>query len=132
MLALSCNRYRYPHAGLVDWTMRQDGTLWWNSESGMFPTSHFRDCPALEGYPSSQVEGRNGYLAFVHKANRGLPLQRLQVPTVVHNFDIRREDGTTPAERLFDQIFPDLFEFIFLNVTGFPEPGNIKNKSPGS
>lgn len=81
---------------------------------------------------SSQVEGRNGYLAFVHKANRGLPLQRLQVLTVVHNFDIRREDGTTPAERLFDQNFPDLFEFILLNVTGFPEPRKVKNKSPDS
>lgn len=79
---------------------------------------------------SSQVEGRNGYLAFVHKANRGMPLQRLKALTVVHNFDIRRTDGKTPAERLFDQVFPDLFEFILQNVTGFPEPRNARNKSP--
>ncbi len=51
-------------------------------------------------------------MTFVHKVNGGLPIQRLQVLTVVHNFDIRRENGPTPAERLFDQIFPGLFEFI--------------------
>ena len=75
---------------------------------------------------SSQVEGRNGYLAFVHKANRGIPDQRLQVLTVVHNFDIRSWDGKTPAERLFKQDFPDLFEFVLQNVTGFPEPRRRK------
>jgi len=49
------------------------------------------------------AKGRNGYLAFVHKANRGLSEQRLKVLTVVHNFDIKSYDGTTPAQRLFDQ-----------------------------
>ena len=77
---------------------------------------------------SSQVEGRNGYLAFVHKANRGMPYQRLQVLTVVHNFDIRSWDGKTPAERLFKQDFPDLFEFVLENVTSFPEPRKRKCK----
>jgi Family of unknown function (DUF6399) len=71
---------------------------------------------------SSQVEGRNGYLAFVHKANRGLAEQRLKVLTVVHNFDIRGWDKKTPAERLFKQGFPDLFEFVLQDVTGFAEP----------
>jgi hypothetical protein len=78
---------------------------------------------------SSQVEGRNGYLAFVHKANRGLPENRLQVLTVIHNFDIRREDGSTPAQRLFDKDFPDLFEHILENVTGFVEPRKRKRNS---
>lgn len=78
---------------------------------------------------SSQVEGRNGYLAFVHKANRGMPTSRLQVLTVVHNFDIRAWDGKTPAERLFKQDFPNLFEFVLENVTGFKEPRRFKRKS---
>lgn len=78
---------------------------------------------------SSQVEGRNGYLAFVHKANRGMPNQRLKVLTVVHNFNIRSWDGKTPAERLFKQDFPDLFEFILENVTGFKEPRRFKSNS---
>lgn len=71
---------------------------------------------------SSQVEGRNGYLAFVHHAHKGIPKQRLAALTVVHNFDIRRDDGTTPAQRLFSRQFPDLFEFLCQNVTGFAEP----------
>jgi len=87
---------------------------------------------------SSQVEGRNGYLAFVHKANRGIPNQRLQVLTVVHNFDIRGLDGKTPAERLFGKIiqqdsgrnFPDLFEYLMQNVTSFPEPRRRKPQPP--
>ena len=77
---------------------------------------------------SSQVEGRNGYLAFVHRANRGMPEQRLKTLTVVHNFDIRSYDGLTPAERLFEQEFPDLFEFVLENVTGFPEPRKVRGK----
>ena len=71
---------------------------------------------------SSQVEGRNGYLAFIHKANRGLPENRLKVLTTIHNFDIRREDGSTPAQRLWKQDFSDLFEFILQNVTDLKEP----------
>lgn len=78
---------------------------------------------------SSQVEGRNGYLAFVHKANRGLQDQRLKVLTVVHNFDIHGLDGKTPAERLFGREFPNLFEFVLENVTRFPEPRKRKHKS---
>ena len=77
---------------------------------------------------SSQVEGRNGYLAFIHKANRGLSEQRLKVLTVVHNFDIKSYDGTTPAQRLFGQQFPDLFEFVLDNVTGFVEPRETRPK----
>ena len=67
----------------------------------------------------SQLEGRNGYLTFVHKASRGIPDQRLKVLTVVHNFDIRSWDGKTPAERLFKQGFSNLFEFVLENVTEF-------------
>ena len=78
---------------------------------------------------SSQVEGRNGYLAFVHHAHKGIPKQRLQVLTVVHNFDIRRADGSTPAQRLFQRPFLDLFEFLCQNVKGFAEPRKGKAKS---
>lgn len=77
---------------------------------------------------SSQVEGRNGYLAFVHHANKGIAKQRLAVLTVVHNFDIRRDDGSTPAERLFSRQFPDVFEFLCQNVTGFAEPKSRRHK----
>ncbi|MFT5913366.1 MAG: hypothetical protein ACI9XO_004913, partial [Paraglaciecola sp.] len=58
-----------------------------------------------------------------------LPENRLQVLTVIHNFDIRREDGSTPAQRLFDRNFPNLFEHILKNVTGFVEPRKKRRNS---
>ena len=78
---------------------------------------------------SSQTEGRNGYLAFVNHAHKGFPKGRLEVLTVIHNYDIKRRDGSTPAKRLFGKDFPDLFEFLCQNVTGFKEPRARKTKS---
>ena len=80
---------------------------------------------------SSQVEGRNGFLAFMHKANRGLSQQRLKVLGVVHNFDTRGQDGRVPTQRLFQRAFPDLFEFILKGVDGFPEPRGKKHNTLG-
>jgi hypothetical protein len=77
---------------------------------------------------SSEVEGRNGYLSFIHHGHKGIPKERLKVLTVIHNYDIKRRDGSTPAERLFDRSFPDLFEFLCENVTGFKEPRKRKYK----
>src|SRR5262245_49918505 len=50
---------------------------------------------------SSAVEGRNGYLSQMHHNQRGLPKRRYKVWTIVHNFDCRAVDGTTPASRFF-------------------------------
>ena len=61
---------------------------------------------------SSAVEGRNGYLSQMHHNHRGLPKGRYKVWTVVHNFDCRASDGTTPASRFFRRDFPDLFETV--------------------
>ena len=61
---------------------------------------------------SSAVEGRNGYLSKLHHAGRGLSPQSLKVLTIIHNFDLKRANGTTAAQRLFDHRFPDLFEWI--------------------
>lgn len=77
---------------------------------------------------SSQVEGRNGYLAFIHHAHKGMTEQRRKILTVVHNFDIRRADHKTPAQRLFDRQFPDLFEFILENMGDMPKPRARKSK----
>jgi hypothetical protein len=77
---------------------------------------------------SSQVEGRNGYLAFIHHANKGMTEQRRKVLTVVHNFDIRRADAKTPAQRLFNKEFPDLFEFVLHTVGELPKPRARKSK----
>lgn len=57
---------------------------------------------------SSPVEGRNGYLSHINHARRGLSSNRLKVLTVLHNFELKRADGTTAAERFFGTSFPDL------------------------
>jgi hypothetical protein len=71
---------------------------------------------------SSAVEGRNGYLAQMHHNHRGLPKRRYKVWTVLHNFDCRAPDGTTPASRFFRRSFPDLFETVLSQVGDLPRP----------
>lgn len=71
---------------------------------------------------SSAVEGRNGYLSQRHHCARGMPTQRLKVMSVVHNFDLKRTDGTTAAERLFGTAFPDLFDWIVERMPPLPVP----------
>jgi hypothetical protein len=71
---------------------------------------------------SSAVEGRNGYLSQMQHNHRGLPKRRSKVWTVLHNFDCRAANGTTPASRFFRQGFPDLFETVLSNVDDLPRP----------
>lgn len=56
---------------------------------------------------SSAVKDRNGYLSKLHHAHHGFSEQSLNVLTIIHNFDLRRYDGTTAAQRLFGYNFPD-------------------------
>ena len=69
---------------------------------------------------SSAVEGRNGYLAQMQHNHRGLPKQRYKVWTILHNFDCRAMDGTTPATRFFSRSFPDLFETALSHIDALP------------
>ena len=78
---------------------------------------------------SSAVEGRNGYLSQVHHNRRGLSSKRLKVATVIHNFVLKRNDGTTAAERLFGQQFPDLFEYLLENIGELPQPRKSRKRS---
>lgn len=71
---------------------------------------------------SSAVEGRNGTLSQLNHSRRGLGKKRLPVLTVLHNFEQRRADGTTAAERFFCQEFPDIFEWLLPQITSIPRP----------
>jgi hypothetical protein len=71
---------------------------------------------------SSAVEGRNGYLSQMQHNHRGLPRRRYPVWTVLHNFDGRAADGTTPASRFFRRSFPDLFESVLSQIDAVPMP----------
>ena len=77
---------------------------------------------------SSAVEGRNGALAQLHHNQRGLPKQRYKVWTVLHNFDCRALDGTTPAVRFFRRTFPDLFETVLSHIEALPQPRRRKHQ----
>jgi hypothetical protein len=75
---------------------------------------------------SSAVEGRNGYLSQMHQNHRGLPRRRYKVWTILHNFDCRASDGTTPAARFFRRTFPDLFETVLSHIEALPQPRRRK------
>ena len=77
---------------------------------------------------SSAVEGRNGYLSQMHHNHRGLPRRRYKVWTILHNFDCRAVDGTTPASRFFRRTFPDLFETVLSHIEALPQPRKRKHQ----
>jgi hypothetical protein len=78
---------------------------------------------------SSAVEGRNGYLSQMHHNQRGVPKRRYKVWTVLHNFDCRAADGTTPAARFFGRSFPDLFETVLSHIEALPRPRQREHAS---
>jgi hypothetical protein len=71
-----------------------------------------KHCAACFQRSSSCVEGRNGQLALWHHRLHRLSQQRLRVLTVLHNFFLRRPDGTTAAERFFEAATGDLFTWL--------------------
>ena len=71
---------------------------------------------------SSAVEGRNGYLSQMYHNGRGLTEKRLRALTVIHNYGLKRADGTTAAMRLFGQTFPDLFSWLVDEMGVLPLP----------
>jgi len=76
---------------------------------------------------SSCVEGRNGVLSLNHHRFHRLNSRSLKALTIVHNFDVRRSDGTTAAERFFGKQHDNLFEFLIANVRIPGQPWNQKN-----
>lgn len=81
---------------------------------------------------SSAVEGRNGYLSQRHHNGRGLLAKRLKASTVIHNYTLKRFDGTTAANRLFGREFPDLFEWVVHNMDDLPLPRQYKSTVPNN
>ena len=69
-------------------------------------------CAELFQRSSSCVEGRNGQLALRHHHLHQLRPCKLKVLTILHNYLIRRPDGTTAAERFFGAKPQDLFEYV--------------------
>ncbi|MDQ6956903.1 MAG: DUF6399 domain-containing protein [Mariprofundaceae bacterium] len=77
---------------------------------------------------SSAVERRNGCLSQMYHNGRGLNEKRLKALTVIHNYDIKRVDGTTATMRLFDTEFPDLFSWLLDEMGELPLPRNSSKR----
>ena len=75
---------------------------------------------------SSCVEGRNGQLALRHHSLHHLSDARLTALTAVHNFFLRRPDGTTAAERFFGAKPHDLFEHLLTHLDPPARPGGAR------
>ena len=87
-------------------------------------------CADLFQRSSSCVEGRNGQLSLHHHGRHRLSDRKLAALTAVHNFHIRRADGTTPAERFFGRTPPALFEQLILRVPLPPRPRCRRPRPP--
>lgn len=85
------------------------------------------ECAGLFQRSSSCVEGRNGQLSLRHHGLHRLSNRKLAALTAVHNYFIKRRDGTTPAERLFGTKPRDMFEFLLgsVDLPGRPARGRV-------
>ncbi len=96
-----------------------------SDEPQQWPRWASKQCECFQR-TSSAIEGRNGTLSRLHHALRGFSPQLLQALTIIHNFDTVRADGTCPAQRLFDQSFPSLPEWLIQNTHQLPLPRKSK------
>jgi hypothetical protein len=72
---------------------------------------------------SSNVAGRNGYLSLRNHQLRGLDHPRKRAClTAIHHFFLTRADGTTAAERFFEQQPRSMFAAILASVEIPPAP----------
>ncbi len=80
------------------------------------------ECADLFQRSSSCVEGRNGHLALHHHGKHRLGNRKLAVLTAIHNYFIRRPDGTTAAERFFGQPPASMFDYLLAALDPPPRP----------
>lgn len=87
-----------------------------------------QQCAGLFQRSSSCVEGRNGRLSLFHHGQTRLSEPRLKALTVVHNYVVRREDGTTAAERFFGAKQRDAFAWLLRRLPDLPRPAAKRPK----
>jgi Family of unknown function (DUF6399) len=77
---------------------------------------------------SSCVEGRNGRLSLQHHGHSRVSERRLKALTVIHNYMVKRADGTTAAERFFGQTHKDVFTWLLERMPDLPRPASKRQK----
>jgi hypothetical protein len=77
---------------------------------------------------SSSVEGRNGRLSLQQHGHSRVSERRLKALTVIHNYMVKRADGTTAAERFFGQKHRDVFTWLVERMPDLPRPASKRQK----
>jgi transcriptional regulator with XRE-family HTH domain len=75
-----------------------------------------KHCAQMFLRSTSCVEGRNGQLSLRHHNFHALGKRKIKALTVIHNFYIKRKDGTSAAERFFCNKPNDLFNYLIENM----------------
>ena len=86
-----------------------------------------KECAGLFQRSSSCVEGRNGRLSLQHHGHSRVSERRLKALTVIHNYLVKRGDGTTAAERFFGQKHKDLFSWLLERMPDLPRPAQQRS-----
>jgi Family of unknown function (DUF6399) len=81
-----------------------------------------RETAGLFCRSSSCVEGRNGRLSLQHHGHSRVSQRRLVALTVIHNYLAERSDGTTAAQRFFNQKPADVFSWLLERLPDLPRP----------
>lgn len=89
-----------------------------------------KECVGCFQRSSSCVEGRNGQLSLRHHNQHRIVPRKLQALTVIHNFFIERQDGTTAAERFFGNKPRDLFNHLLGSIDLPARPAKRRFRPP--
>ena len=81
---------------------------------------------------SSSVEGRNGRLSLQQHGPSRVSERRLKALTVIHNYQVKRSDETTAAERFFGQKPKGLFNWLLQRMPDLPRPAATRSPSTPS
>jgi hypothetical protein len=87
-----------------------------------------RETAGLFQRSSSCVEGRNGRLSLQHHGHSRVSERRLKALTVLHNYLVKRADGTTAAQRFFGQKHKDVFSWLLERMPDLPRPAQKRSK----
>ena len=79
---------------------------------------------------SSCVEGRNGRLSLQHHGHSRVSERRLAALTVIHNYMVKRPDGSTAAQRFFGHEHTDVFAWLLERLPDLPRPAEKRPKPP--
>lgn len=104
----------------------------WSQEDKEEIKKEARQCAELFQRSSSCVEGRNGRLSLFHHGQTRLSEKRLKALTAIHNYVVRRPDGTTAAERFFGQKQRDAFTWLLEKMPDLPHPAAKRRKQPSN